>query len=97
PPQFAPSDSWVIGTELNRVAIAPNGTFVVSYERPVAYDRANKAGAIVVRRTRNGSILAVYDVPGLVDLAISSDSKAFVYTTDRSHPGPHAALVRVIQ
>lgn len=96
PPQFAPRESWVSGTELNRVALAPDGTFVVSYERPVAYDFvANDAGAIVVRSARDGAVLAVYPIAGMADLAIAPDSKSFVYSTDRDHPGTHLALVRV--
>lgn len=96
PPQFAPRESWVIGTELNRVALAPDGAFVVSYERPVAYDLvANDTGAIVVRSARDGDILAVYPVSGMADLAIAPDSKTFVYATDLDHPGTQIALVRV--
>jgi dipeptidyl aminopeptidase/acylaminoacyl peptidase len=99
PPQFAPSWSGVTEVELDRVAIAPNGSFVMSYERPrpasVDDIMAKEHGGLVIRRTEDGSILAVYDVPYLTRFAIAPDSKAFVYATPPHRPLAHLALVDV--
>ena len=38
PPVFAPRRSAVFGSELDRVEIAPDGRFLVSYQSPIADD-----------------------------------------------------------
>ena len=94
PPQFAPSESHIVRTELDRATVAPNGEFVISYESPIGHDPlGHVSGGIVVRNADDGSIIAVYDVPGVTDIAIAPDSKKFVYATGIAQT--HIALVRL--
>jgi hypothetical protein len=94
PSTFAPSDSTILGTELDRVEIAPNGQFLITYESPRAHDPiGHVSGGIVVREARDGSVNAVYDVYGVTGLSISPDSETFVYSTGAGQV--HTALVRV--
>jgi hypothetical protein len=99
PPVFAHWSSGMSDVELDRVAIAPNGSFVISHERPVPtssdHIMAREHGGLVIRRAEDGSILAVYDVPYLTRFAIAPDSKTFVYATPPHRPLAHLALVHV--
>lgn len=84
----------VIGSELDRVAIAPNGRFLVSYESPVAVNpNSHVAGFIVLRDTSDGSVTAVHDVNGVTDISIAPNSGSFVYATGAG--AVHIARFRV--
>lgn len=86
----------VLGVELDRAAIAPNGEFIVSYESPVATDpNSHVAGAIVLRDTIDGRVTAAYDVHGVTGLSIAPDSRSFVYATGASEA--HIARIRVAE
>jgi hypothetical protein len=50
----------------------------VSYESPVD---GNAAGAIVLRRLQDGSVVAMYDVVGVSALALAPNGESFVYST----------------
>jgi WD40 repeat protein len=89
PVQTSPTTIRAPELELDHVAIAPNGKFVVSYEGagwtldPKSPDRPDGIGymsAIVVRDAHDGSIMAAYDVPDVTDFAISPDSRTLVYS-----------------
>lgn len=69
---------------LDRVAFAPNGEFVLSYE---------SGGTLVIRRASDGLVEAMYDVAGVSDIAIAPDSRTFAYVT-RSDDG-HTVMARV--
>jgi hypothetical protein len=100
PNPFAGADGLRFGVELAHVAIAGEGAFVVSYERPaggvgtmtVRGVWVSDCGGIVVRRTSDGGIVAVYDVPAVTALAAAPDGKSFAFTTTRLLP--RLALVR---
>lgn len=63
------------------VALAPNGAFVLSYETSrLADPLGNAPGTLVIRDGRNGEVVALYDVTGVTDVAISPDSRSFVYS-----------------
>jgi hypothetical protein len=64
--------------KLDLVVLARRADLVLSYESPVAGD---DPGAIVLRRLRDGSTVAMYDVADVSALAISPDGRSFVYTT----------------
>lgn len=82
PPELAGTDNEVAPTNLDLVEIAPNGKFVLSYEASTAYDGTGLAsGTLVIRRTADGVVEALYDVARISDLAIAADSKTFVYST----------------
>jgi hypothetical protein len=86
----------VLGVELDRAVIAPNGEFIVSYESPVATDpNSHVAGAIVVRDAVDGRVMAAYDVHGVTGLSIAPDSRSFVYATGALEV--HLARVRVAE
>jgi hypothetical protein len=86
----------VLGVELDRAAIAPNGEFIVSYESPVATDpNSHVAGAIVLRDTVDGRVMAAYDVHGVTGLSIAPDSRSFVYATGALEV--HIARIRVAE
>ena len=94
PPAYAPSTSVLLGSELDRAVIAPDGTFLISYESPIAHDPVGHvSGGIVVRDTQDGRIVAVYDAYGVTGLAIAPDSQTFVYSTGAGEV--HTALARV--
>lgn len=95
PHQFAAPSSPVYGLTLQLAAVAPNGEFIVSYERPDASDFAQNMGGLVVRRALDGRILAVYAVPGVVSLAVAPDSNTFAYATSSQVRGMHVGLLRV--
>ena len=90
-PPFERKPNMAGGEELtlDHIAIAPNGKFVVGYEGPGwminrgPLDEPDSLGyfsAIVVRNTRDGSIVATYDIPNVQTLAISPDSKTLLYS-----------------
>jgi hypothetical protein len=91
-PPFERKPGMVGGEELalDHVAIAPNGKFIVGYEGPGwmitrggALDEPDALGyfgAIVVRDTRDGSIVATYDIRNVRALAIAPDSKSLLYS-----------------
>lgn len=97
PPQFAHWASGAVAPDLALVAIAPNGELVMGYERPRGGTSVTDIdhGGLVVRRTVDGSIVAVYEVPFLQHFAIAPDSKTFVYPTRPDKPLGHLALVHV--
>lgn len=83
----------VLGAELDRVEIAPNGEYLVSYESPIATEpNSHVAGSLVLRETANGRVIAAYDVPGVTDISIAPDSRSFVYATGSG--AVHIARVR---
>lgn len=90
-PPFDRKPDMVGGEQLalDHVAIAPNGKFIVGYEgagwmiRRGPLDEPDSLGyfsAIVVRDTRDGSIVATYDIRNVKGLAISPDSKTLLYS-----------------
>jgi len=97
---FAGAAGLPTGVELAHVAIGGDGSFVVSYERPAESFASisvrglpvRESGGIVVRRASDGSIVAVYDIPGVTALAASPNGKAFAFATPRQLP--RLALVR---
>jgi hypothetical protein len=92
PPALAPAGDDAHLSEAAHVELSPDGRFAVTYERPRTTDRvAAQFGAIVVRSTLNGAIVASYDVPGVADIAIAPDSRSLVYTT--ASATPETALV----
>ena len=93
-PLFVPRDRIVKQVELTRIAVAPNGQFLVDYERPVTpHFYFQEAGALVVRRASNGEAAAVYDVHGVTDIDIAPDSRAFLFVTGTGTP--QTVMVRV--
>jgi hypothetical protein len=64
--------------DLELVAFAPRSEVLASYESPV--DGA-AAGAIVLRRVQDGSVVAMYDVVGVSALALAPDGESFAYST----------------
>ena len=81
-PELSGTDNEASPTNLDLVEIAPNGKFVLSYEASAAYDATGLAkGTLVIRRTADGAVEALYDVARVSDLAIAPDSKTFVYST----------------
>jgi hypothetical protein len=87
PPALAPAGSDARLSEAAHVELSPDGRFAVTYERPLTTDReAAQFGAIVVRGTFSGAIVASYDVAGVADVAISPDSRSLVYTTATGVP-----------
>ena len=100
PNPYAGAEGLRFGVELEHVAIAADGSFVVSYERPgdgvgslsVRGVLVRESGGIVVRRGSDGGIIAVYDVPGVTALAVAPDSRTFAFATPRRLP--RLALVR---
>jgi WD40 repeat protein len=82
PPELAGTDNERAPTNLDLVEIAPNGEFVLSYEASTAYDATGLAsGTLVIRRTADGMVEALYDVARISDLAIAPDSNTFIYST----------------
>jgi WD40 repeat protein len=90
-PPFERKPDMAGGRELtlDHVAIAPNGKFVVGYEGPGWMirrgpldepDSLGYFGAIVVRDTLDGSIVATYDIRNVKALAISPDSRTLLYS-----------------
>lgn len=80
-PFVAPSVDSVVEpgtTRLELVAFAPRSEVLVSYESPVEGDAA---GAIVLRRLQDGSVVAMYDVVGVSALALAPEGESFVYST----------------
>jgi sugar lactone lactonase YvrE len=93
-PQLAPATSTILGTELDRAVLAPDGSLVVTYESPRAHDPiGHVSGGIVVRSAADGRVIAVYDVYGVTGLAIAPDSRTFVYATGAREV--HRALARL--
>lgn len=99
PNPFAGADGLRFGVELEHVTLAGDGAFVVSYERPsgggsmtIRRVLVSDSGGIVVRRARDGGIVAVYDVPGVTTLTAAPDGKSFAFTSSRLLP--RLALVR---
>jgi hypothetical protein len=72
------------------VAFAGNGELVVSYESPKAGDAP---GALVLRRMRDGTSVAMYDAAHVSALALAPDGGSFVYTTGGGRT--YAVLARV--
>lgn len=64
--------------KLDFVVLARRADLVLSYESPVS---GNEPGAIVLRRLRDGSTIAMYDVADVAALALSPDGGSFVYST----------------
>jgi WD40 repeat protein len=62
---------------LSLIEFAPNGRFLVSYES----GSRRQVGTIVIRHAGDGSVAAMYDVPGVTGLAIAPDSRTFAYGT----------------
>jgi WD40 repeat protein len=82
PPELTGTDDAAAPTNLDLVEIAPNGTFVLSYEASTAYDATGVAkGTLVLRRAADGVVEALYDVGRISDLAIAPDGKTFLYST----------------
>jgi WD40 repeat protein len=79
--------------QLRNVAVAPNGSFVVSYEGGLTRS-ALFEGAIVVRRARDGATLATYHVFDVTSLAIAPDSRAFAFTFRLDETRHQMVLVR---
>jgi hypothetical protein len=91
---LTPAKIDILGTELDRAVIAPDGEFVISYESPIARDPVTHvSGGIVVRDASDGSVLAVYDVYGVTGISIAPDSNTFVYVTGADQT--QTALVRL--
>jgi WD40 repeat protein len=68
--------------ELTLVEFAPNGHFVVTYELSGGRNSAGaRDGTIVVRRSMDGAVEAMYEVADVTDLKIAPDSRSFVYST----------------
>ena len=82
-PAFDSATPGSSASTLDFVQLAPNGTFVVSYESPIVRGRVRTSvvGTIVVRRASDGAIEALYDAPGVLDLRVAPDSKTFLYST----------------
>jgi hypothetical protein len=94
PPALSGTDNEAAPTNLDLVEIAPNGKFVLSYESSTAYDPTGLAkGTLVIRRTTDGVVEALYDVGRVSDFAIAPDSKTFVYSTATSQT--YTAVARV--
>jgi hypothetical protein len=93
-PLFVPRDLVVKNVDLVRIALAPNGQFLVDYERPITpHFYFQEAGALVVRRANNGEVAAVYDVHGVTDIDIAPDSRTFLFVTGTGTP--QTVMVRV--
>ena len=94
PPEVTGADGLRFGVELEHVAIAGDGSFVVSYERPAGTGGSmttrrvlvRDSGGIVVRRARDGRVVAVFDVPGVTTLAAAPDGKSFAFTSSKQLP-----------
>jgi WD40 repeat protein len=79
---------------LRLVEIAPNGRYVLSYEAPEASAIAGPpAGTLVIRTAADGLVQAMYDARDVSAIAISPDSKTFLYTTGSGQT--HTVLARV--
>jgi WD40 repeat protein len=78
---------------LRQAALAADGSWLLTYEGQYA-DGGSVEGAIVVRRTRDGAVLAVYDLPNVTSLAIAPDSKTFSFTFRLDQTTHRMALIQ---
>jgi hypothetical protein len=65
-------------TKLELAAFFPRGDLVLTFESPVA---GGGPGALVLRRTVDGAVVASYDVVGVSALAVAPDGQRFLYMT----------------
>jgi hypothetical protein len=74
------------------VAVAPDGSFIVTYEGRTS---GGVEGSIVVRRARDGTILAQYDVFDVTSMAIAPDSETFAFTFRVDQHGHRLIVARI--
>jgi hypothetical protein len=76
--------------KLDLVVLARRADLVLSYESPAS---GSDPGAIVLRRLRDGSTVAMYDVADVSALAVAPDGGRFVYNTGAGRT--YTALARI--
>jgi hypothetical protein len=97
PALFVPPERPVEEVELDRLAFARNGNFLISYESPVVPDfYLHQAGAVLVRRASNGEPIAIYDIHGVTDIDIAADSETFLVSAGFHEPQILVARVPAI-
>jgi WD40 repeat protein len=66
---------------LELIELSPNGEFVLSYESPAATIGSRNPGTIVIREAHSGRVEAMYDAADVTSLAVSPDSRTFLFAT----------------
>ncbi|HEU4620196.1 MAG TPA: hypothetical protein VFV10_19325 [Gammaproteobacteria bacterium] len=79
---FPPPVDWtsdrILASNVGHLEIAAAGSYLAAYEL-LQGENGQTAYSLVLRRTSDGRVTGVYDLPGLADLSISPDGSTIAY------------------